>query len=186
MQSFFMNRRMLLVVPVLIGLAAPATAQRQQRQQRETPPTARVEAPEPKLILDREVFQYPGANRRNPFEALSRVARAGPQFADMSVRMIIHSPVADESIVVITDAGNRSNHRLRRGDVLGDATVLDIGRSRVVFLVNNLGVRQQHVLELRPNQPSFEPTTEPILAPPPPDTTSGGGSTSDPNTLQGA
>jgi hypothetical protein len=178
--------RLLLIVPVVAALAAPLAAQRQQRRAQEAP-AAPVAIAEPKLVLEREVFHYPGRNRRDPFVALSRLAAAGPQFADMSVRMIVFSEIPGESLAVIRDDNTRRSYRLRRGDVLGDATIVEIGRSRVVFSVDNLGVRRRETLELRPNQPSWEPPAEPtVTAPPPPDTTSGGGSLPDPNTPQGA
>jgi hypothetical protein len=169
-------------------MAAPAAAQRQQRQRAPEQPAPQVAVPEPELFFEREVFQYGGRARRDPFVALSRLAAAGPQFTDMSLRMVVHSDIPGESLAVIRDENTKRSHRLRRGDVLGDVTVVEIGRSRVILMVDNLGVRRRETLELRPNQPSWEAPAQPVVAPPPPppDTTSGDGTLPDPNTLQGA
>jgi hypothetical protein len=106
---------------------------------------------EPRLRFEREVFEYPNAGRRDPFRALTRQDETGPQFADLVLRMIIHSDVASQSLVVVADGTGRT-HRLRRGDAIGNATVIDIGPNRVVFSVEDLGTRRQEALELKKNQ----------------------------------
>ena len=40
-------------------------------------------------------------------------------------------------------------YRLRRGDSVGNATVVDIGPTRVVFSVSDFGIRRQEILELK-------------------------------------
>jgi hypothetical protein len=107
---------------------------------------------EPRLRFEREVFEYPDAGRRDPFRALTRQDDLGPQFEDLTLRMIIHSDVASQSIAVVADASGRT-HRLRRGDAVGNATVAEIRPDRVLFSVDNLGTRRHEVLELKKNQP---------------------------------
>jgi hypothetical protein len=53
------------------------------------------------------------------------------------------------SVALVQDA-SRKTHRLRRGDAVGSATVVDIGPQRVLFSVLEFGVRRQEVLELKP------------------------------------
>ena len=53
------------------------------------------------------------------------------------------------SVAVVKDAAGKT-HRLRRGESVGSATVVDIGPRRVLFSVEEFGVRRQEVLELKP------------------------------------
>ncbi|MCI0432399.1 MAG: pilus assembly protein PilP [Gemmatimonadetes bacterium] len=107
-----------------------------------------VESGEIQLMFEREVFTYPGDNRRDPFKSLAESEGMGPLFDDLSLRMIIHSPVAGQSVALVADGGKKV-YRLRRGDVIGNATVVDITATRVVFNVEDFGNRRQEVLDLK-------------------------------------
>ena len=136
---------MLLVAVTLAAVAAPAAAQ--QANPAGTPAPGSVG--EPKLVFEREVFRYPGDNRRDPFLPLTRVEELGPMFADLSVRMIIYSPDPKMSVVLLAD-GNKKSYRLHRGESVGNATVLEIRKTEVVFVVDDFGVRRQETLNLKP------------------------------------
>ncbi|MGH7506050.1 MAG: hypothetical protein ACRELX_10385, partial [Longimicrobiales bacterium] len=118
------------------------------------PPGAAPAAHEaPTLVFDREVFRYTGENRRDPFRPLTRQEDLGPVFNDLALRMIIFSPQPAQSVVVVADATGKV-YRLRRGESLGNATVLDIGQTRVVFSVEDFGVRRQEVIDIKPSNSS--------------------------------
>jgi hypothetical protein len=114
--------------------------------------TAPPQAPKVELEYEREVFRYPVAGRRDPFSALSRRGDMGPRFDDLKLHGIIFSGGVGRSVAVVADGDGR-RHRLRRGDVIGDAQVLDIGPTRVVFSVESFGVQRQEVLELGRDDP---------------------------------
>jgi len=145
------------VPAALLGLtlsAAPLAAQ-QARPPAATAskaaPTASKAAPtaaadEPKLVFDREVFSYPGDGRRDPYTPLVGKNDLGPRFEDLSIRGIIFSPSA-ESMVLLTD-GKRT-YRKHRGEMVGNARVVQISPTRVIFSVNNFGVWRQESLELK-------------------------------------
>lgn len=141
------------MLPVLIAagvaavfLAAPASAQQSARAAE----VAADSAAEPRLVFDREVFSYGAEGRRDPFRPLT-ASDDGPLFDELTLRMIIFSQDPRESMVLVQDVTQKV-HRLRRGERVGNATVVDIGRSRVLFSVNEFGVYRQGVLELKPNQ----------------------------------
>jgi hypothetical protein len=140
----------LLVVTAALPLAAQAPA----------PPAAIPGSqPEPKLAFDREVFAYPAEGRRDPFKPLMSGAGAGgPLFADLSLRGIIYSPDPRRSVALV-QVGARRTFRLRRGDIIGNARVLEIQPLRVRFAVENFGQVRNEVLELRGNN---QIRTEPI------------------------
>jgi hypothetical protein len=110
------------------------------------PPVA--EGNEPRLVFEREVFTYPGRNRRDPFAPLTATAD-GPLFSDVRIHMIIFSDDPAESIVSLSVAGGR-RVRLRRGETVGNATVVAISVTHVVFSVMDFGMRRQEVLYLKP------------------------------------
>jgi hypothetical protein len=115
--------------------------------------------PEPKLAFDREVFGYPAEGRRDPFKPLTGgPGSGGPLFADLALRGIIYSPDARRSVALVQVGGKRT-FRLRRGDIIGNARVLEIQPLRVRFAVENFGTVRNEILELRGNN---QLRTEPI------------------------
>lgn len=150
---------MLVVAIALAGAAAPVAAQQSVSKDRPAvrPSNgrggARADDPkpfhDPKLIFEREVFVYPAANRRDPFEPLGSDG-LGTMFEDLSLRMIIYAEPPGESVAVLADRSKRS-YRLRRGQTLGNATVVEITPSRAVFIIENYGNRRREALDLRPD-----------------------------------
>jgi hypothetical protein len=134
----------LLVVVAALPLYAQAPAP--------APPAAPPGSqPEPKLAFDREVFAYPAEGRRDPFRPLSvGPGASGPLFQDLTLRGIIFSPDARRSVALV-QVGGRRTFRLRRGDIIGNARVLEIQPLRVRFAVENFGRVSNEVLELRGN-----------------------------------
>ncbi|MBR9990219.1 MAG: hypothetical protein KFH98_10705 [Gemmatimonadetes bacterium] len=132
---------------VALGVAAPVRAQAPATPPA-TPPATIVQANDPQLKFEREVFSYPGRSRRDPFMPLTG-QNAGIMFSDIKLHMILFDDDPSRSIVAVSDAANKQ-YRLRRGDSVGNATVVDIGRTRVVFSVSDFGIRRQEVLEMKP------------------------------------
>lgn len=139
-----------LAALVVSGVAAPAVAQQPSSTQPAAQPvSAVVERTEDlKLILEREIFAYPAENRRDPFKPLGNL---GPMFEDLKLRMIIYSRVPNASVVVLAD-GAKKMYRLRRGETLGNSTVIEITPTRVIFVVEDYGNRRQEILDIRPKK----------------------------------
>jgi mitochondrial fission protein ELM1 len=62
--------------------------------------------------------------------------------------MIIYSPRPGQSVALLVD-GAKKLYRLRKGETVGNATVLDITQSQVTFSVEDYGNRRQEVLDLK-------------------------------------
>lgn len=137
----------LLVAVACAAIAAPAAAQQANPPANAAPGSVG----EPKLVFEREVFRYPGENRRDPFLPLTRLEELGPIFGDLSLRMIIFSPNPKMSVVLLSD-GNKKSYRLHRGESVGNATVLEIRKTEVVFVIDDFGVRRQETLNLKPKK----------------------------------
>jgi len=159
-----MREHLLSIVCVVVVVAALPLA-----AQAPAPPAAPPGSqPEPKLAFDREVFAYPAEGRRDPFKPLGGgPGSSGPLFQDISLRGIIYSPDVRRSVALVQVGGKRT-FRLRRGDIIGNARVLEIQPLRVGFAVENFGRVSNEVLELRGgnNQMRVEQPIRDVTNPP--------------------
>jgi hypothetical protein len=138
----------------LLFAAMPAAA-----QEGVTPPAGQTAQATPplrprdiQLVFEREVYHYADAGRRDPFRSLAAEAGLLPMFDDLKLRMIIYSDRPGQSVALIVD-GTKKVYRVRKGDVIGNATVLDITAEQVHFSVNDFGNQRQEVLDLKPQNP---------------------------------
>ncbi|MGD8276674.1 MAG: hypothetical protein PVH00_01550 [Gemmatimonadota bacterium] len=145
-----------LIATALLLVAAPLAAQ-QGQQPPDTQQAAAARAPLPtrardiQLVFEREVFHYPVDNRRDPFRSLADQEHLGPLFDDLTLRMIIYSSQPGQSVALLAD-GAKKVYRLHKGEIIGNATVLEIDQTRVLFAVEDYGNRRQETLELKADQ----------------------------------
>lgn len=102
------------------------------------------------LVFDREIFGYGGGHRRDPFQPLTgKNASMGPRFQELVLIGTIYS-AADQSrsLATVLDARGK-RHRVRRGDVIGNTRIVEIGSKRIVVIVQNFGLERREVLELQ-------------------------------------
>ena len=148
-----MRKRFLLAGAALLAVLVihdDAAAQRRGRPAAPAGPPAPT-AETVTLVYERETFTYRGAARRDPFVPLTNESEMGPRFESLTLRGIIYSTVGRNSVALLGDGGGRV-HRVRVGDVIGNATVIEIGPLRVVMAVENFGSIRQEMLELQRNQ----------------------------------
>jgi hypothetical protein len=147
-------RTTLTFAGVLLGLglaALPAAAQNPPAAT-PAPGTPPLRPRDIQLVFEREIFHYAANARRDPFRSLAAEEGLGPLFDDLTLRMIIYSPRPGQSVALLVD-GSKKTYRLRKGDVVGNATVLDITAEKVVFAVEDFGNRRQEVLNLKETNP---------------------------------
>jgi hypothetical protein len=128
-----------------VGVTPPASGATTQA----TPP---LRPRDIQLVFEREVYHYAETGRRDPFRSLAAEAGLLPLFDDLKLRMIIYSDRPGQSVALIID-GTKKIYRVRKGDVIGNATVLDISPEQVEFSVNDFGNRRQEVLDLKQQNP---------------------------------
>jgi hypothetical protein len=133
------------------------------------PAAARAQQPPPpdstNLVFDREVFNYPGLERRDPFVPVVSGSEGGPRFEELELIGIIFSPNPDISMALFGPRGGgeggagagqsraRRTFRARRGDQLGNVRILEIQQTRVVVETEDFGLTDQRIMELpRPGQ----------------------------------
>jgi hypothetical protein len=101
------------------------------------------------MEMSRETFAYSGSTR-DPFNSLLNMAKSGPEVADLLLVGIyrnLRAPRASVAVFREKDGGKR--HKLRAGDQLGRARVLQIRERDVVFMVEDFGFERQDTLSLR-------------------------------------
>lgn len=100
------------------------------------------------LGFEREVFEYSGGGRRNPFRPLTAFNTGGPRFEDLKLTGIVYSRDVG-SVVVVVDRTNERRYRLREGERVGTARVLEIRPGEVVFAITTFGVSRQAILRAK-------------------------------------
>lgn len=155
------TRRRTLGLVVALGLTAPVTLTAQAQEDGAAPPAAQDStAEEParreqpaELVFEREVFQYPEFQRRNPFRVLLGDG-SGPRFESMSVQGIIYSAEDRSGSMVLMRAGQAEaeqqaqSRRLRLGETWGNVRVLEVRRTEVVVEVTEFGLTEQKIMRL--------------------------------------
>ncbi len=99
-------------------------------------------------VYRREKFVYPTNNRRNPFTNLIEEDDTGPQFENLDLTGIIFGGSAG-SVASLIDRATDKRYRVRRGDLVGNARVVEIRPDAVVFQVTQFGVTRSETLRIR-------------------------------------
>lgn len=109
-----------------------------------------VEQAQAAPVVEREVFDYPGAGRRDPFKPLDTGDELGPRFEDLELSGVIYSPEAG-SIVVLVDRNTLRRYRVWEGDLIGGAKLMRVTPDQAVFTVTVFGVSRQETLRVKRN-----------------------------------
>jgi hypothetical protein len=97
----------------------------------------------------RETFAYAGGTR-DPFASLINSDRSGPEFADLElvgVYQNLRTPA--NSIVVLREKVTAKRYKLRAGDQVGRARLVQIRPRDAVFTIQDFGFERQETLSLR-------------------------------------
>jgi hypothetical protein len=137
----------------LLLVVAPLVAAAQ-----ESPPPEREQ---PELVFEREVFQYPRFQRRNPFTALSAAETGAVRFEQLDLMGIIWSENPSESVCVLgtgnltIDEDGTGAQRAEGdawyahvGETVGNVKIIEIHPDRVVVEVELFGIAEQRVMHL--------------------------------------
>lgn len=113
------------------------------------------------LIAEREVFQYPLYERRNPFKALVAGVEGAPRFDQLRLMGIIYSDDPGSSVAIVgtsvvqlsEDATTASIVEgrawyLKVGQSIGNIRVIEIRREQVVMEVEEYGLTERKIMQL--------------------------------------
>ena len=103
--------------------------------------------PDTMEVYEREIFEYPLFDRRDPFLALTAGMAIGPRFEDLTLVGVLFSP-EQGSVANLTDVKTGKRYRTRAGDRLGDIRVVAIREDQVDFVITSFGVSRQETLRV--------------------------------------
>ncbi len=104
-------------------------------------PTVRAE-----IAINREVFQYDAAGRRDPFASLLATSDLRPLFSDLLLVVINYDPQGRNSVAIMRDATTKEQYRVRQGQLIGRMRVAAIEPKRVMFTIDEFGFSRQETL----------------------------------------
>jgi hypothetical protein len=97
----------------------------------------------------RETFAY-GGGTRDPFASLINVASVGPEFGHLELVGVYQDLRSrSNSIVVVREKVSLKRHKLRVGDQVGRARLVQIQPRDAVFMIQDFGYERQETLSLR-------------------------------------
>lgn len=152
-------------VPLLFAFTA-SVVHAQEQGAEQTPPAGETPADSgaaaapgaiadsTELVFEREIFNYPAFQRRNPFSPLVG-SDGGPRFESMSLGGIIYvqQEPSQSSVLFFAAAGvqeSQTSQRLRRGDRWGNVSIVEIRPKEVVVNVEEFGVTEQRIMRMPP------------------------------------
>jgi hypothetical protein len=99
--------------------------------------------------IEREVFAYGGAGRRDPFRPLIATSEIRPLPSELRLVAVVYDPRGPGSVAILRDSVSKKQHRVRHGQLLGRMRVAQIRQKHVVFTIEELGFSRQEILGLQ-------------------------------------
>ena len=145
-----------LVAALASGASAQARAQAAARPNTTTaakPATTKGSTPAPvpadtvpKVLINREVFQYAGDGRRDPFVSLLTTKDLRPLLNDLKLVAVAFDPRGQNSVAVLRDVTSKEQYKVRVGQTIGRMRVAAIQEKAVIFTIEEFGYSRQEIL----------------------------------------
>jgi len=100
------------------------------------------------VTIEREVFAYAGAGRRDPFASLMTTTQLRPTLPELRLVAVAYDPTNGGSVAILRELATKTQYRVRVGTLLGRMRVAGIGPKNVVFNIEELGYSRQETLGL--------------------------------------
>jgi hypothetical protein len=160
---------LILVAALASGASAQARAQAAARPKTSStpkPPAVKGSTPAPvvadttpKVLINREVFQYAGDGRRDPFVSLLTTTDLRPLLNDLKLVAVAFDPRGQNSVAVLRDVTSKEQYKVRVGQTIGRMRVAAIQEKAVIFTIEEFGYSRQEILpfvidstKMRPRQ----------------------------------
>ena len=114
------------------------------------------------LVAEREVFQYPTFQRRNPFKSLGAGSEGAPRFDQLRLMGIIFSEDRSSSVAVVgtsevsvSEDGSQVTvdeglaWYLKVGQRIGNIRIVDIREEQVIVEVEEFGLTERRTMQLQ-------------------------------------
>lgn len=150
-----------LVATLASGASAQASAQAATRKTPVTAARSTVTTPAPatpapvtpapadtgsRVLINREVFQYEGDGRRDPFVSLLTTGDLRPLLTDLKLVAVAFDPRGQNSVAVLRDVTSKDQYKVRVGQTIGRMRVAAIQEKAVIFTIEEFGYSRQEIL----------------------------------------
>lgn len=135
--------------------AKPATRPPATKPTTPAPAGAKAPAPAPadttpRVLINREIFQYDGDGRRDPFVSLLTTSDLRPLLSDLRLVAVAYDPRGQNSVAVLRDPTSKSQYRVKVGQTIGRMRVAAIQEKAVIFTIEEFGYSRQELLPIQP------------------------------------
>ncbi len=113
-------------------------------------PTAPAADTAPRVLINREVFQYEGDGRRDPFVSLLNTSDLKPLLTDLKLVGVAYDPRGQNSVAVLRDVTSKDQYKVRVGQTIGRMRVAAIQPKAVIFTIEEFGYSRQELLPIAP------------------------------------
>lgn len=148
------------VAALATGASAQASAQAAPRPDTRNPTSAAVPATAAarpaaadtgsRVLINREIFQYDGGSRRDPFVSLLTTSDLRPLLADLKLVAVAYDPRGQNSVAVLRDATSKTQYKVKVGQTIGRMRVAAIQEKAVIFTIEEFGYSRQELLGIQP------------------------------------
>jgi len=137
--------------PVTPAPAAPGTSKAATPAATKSAPVP-LPAPDttPKVLINREVFQYEGDGRRDPFVSLLTTSDLKPLLTDLKLVGVAYDPRGQNSVAVLRDITSKDQYKVKVGQTIGRMRVAAIQPKAVIFTIEEFGYSRQELLPIAP------------------------------------
>jgi hypothetical protein len=102
----------------------------------------------PRVLINRELFQYEADGRRDPFVSLLTTSDLRPLLNDLKLVAVAFDPRGRTSVAVMRDITSKEQYRVRVGQSLGRMRVAAIQEKAVIFTIEEFGYSRQEMLAM--------------------------------------
>lgn len=147
--------RRLLVTAAVIGLA-PLAADAQEQPTKGTQASRTTRTPV-EITIEREVFSYDAAGRRDPYLSLMSSSEIRPLLSDLRVTAIAYDPTGRNSVAILRDMYSKTQYRARVGQQLGRMRISGISAKQVQFTIEEYGFNRTETLKVTSDSTARNP-----------------------------
>ncbi|HWL38933.1 MAG TPA: hypothetical protein VNO75_01750 [Gemmatimonadaceae bacterium] len=141
---------LVLVAAVATGAATQSRASSPSARPASTVsnPTPAVADTAPTVLINRELYQYEGDGRRDPFVSLLTTSDLRPLLSDLKLVAVAFDPNGRTSVAVMRDLTSKEQYKVRVGQTLGRMRVAAIQEKAVIFTIEEFGFSRQEMLAM--------------------------------------
>ena len=100
------------------------------------------------VTVQREVFDYSGGGRRDPYKSLMSTSEIRPLLSDLRLTVVVFDATGNNSVAILRDSFSKQQYRVRIGQQLGRLHVSSIKQKSVQFTVEEFGFNRIETLPL--------------------------------------